>query len=114
MIRNVSEEGEANGICRSIEGRILFVGTYTQTMSKNIAISDGYRKPKREKGDGSFSDVIEEKLEMGGRIAAVTGTGVLDEAVYEAVADDIERLSCETEIPVVGANRRLDPHSQCP
>lgn len=67
-------------------------------MSKNIAISDDvYRKLKREKGDRSFSDVIEEKLETGGRIADVTGMGVLDEAIYEAVTDDIERLSRGTE-----------------
>lgn len=67
-------------------------------MSKNIAISDDvYRKLKREKGDRSFSDVIEEKLETGGRIADVTGMGVLDEAVYEAVTDDIEQLSRGTE-----------------
>jgi predicted CopG family antitoxin len=74
------------------------MGTHTQIMSKNIAISDDvYRKLKREKGDRSFSDVIEEKLETGARIADVTGTGVLDEAVYEAVTDDIERLSRGTE-----------------
>ena len=67
-------------------------------MSKNIAISDDvYRKLKREKGDRSFSDVIEEKLETGGRIADVTGRGVLDETSYEEAKDDIKRLSQGTE-----------------
>lgn len=97
--RDVYEAGETDGSRRiAEETRLLCMGTHTKTMSKNIAISDDvYRKLKREKGDRSFSDVIEEKLETGGRIADVTGTGVLDEAVYEAVADDIERLSRGTE-----------------
>ena len=43
-------------------------------MSKNIAISDDvYRRPKREKGDRSFSELIEERLDRGGRLADVTG-----------------------------------------
>lgn len=63
-------------------------------MSKNIAISDEvYERLKREKGDRSFSEVIEEKLETGGRIADVTGAGVLDQGTYEEVTDDIARLS---------------------
>lgn len=67
-------------------------------MSKNIAISDDvYRKLKREKGDRSFSDVIEEKLETGGRIADIMGRGVLDETSYEEAKDDIKRLSQGTE-----------------
>lgn len=54
-------------------------GTHTQNRSKNIAISDDvYRKLKREKGKRSFSEVIEEKLESGRRIADVTGIGALD------------------------------------
>lgn len=67
-------------------------------MSKNIAISDDvYRKLKREKGDRSFSEVIEEKLETGGRITDVTGTGILDRETYEEVKNDIEQLSHGTE-----------------
>jgi predicted CopG family antitoxin len=43
-------------------------------MSKNIAISDDvYRRLKREKGDRSFSEVIEEHLDRGGRLGDVTG-----------------------------------------
>lgn len=67
-------------------------------MSKNIAVSDDvYRKLKREKDGRSFSEVIEEKLETGGRIADVTGTGILDRETYEGVKDDVERLSRGTE-----------------
>lgn len=63
-------------------------------MSKNIAISDEvYRKLRREKGDRSFSEVIGEHLERGGRLADVTGAGVLDAETYEAVKADVERLS---------------------
>lgn len=63
-------------------------------MSKNIAISDEvYRKLKREKGDRSFSELIEERLAAGGRLADVTGQQVIDEDVYGAVREDIERLS---------------------
>lgn len=72
-------------------------------MSKNIAISDEvYRKLKREKGDRSFSEVIEETLESGGRIADVTGAGVLDREIYGAVEDDIERLSRGTATRLEG------------
>lgn len=63
-------------------------------MSKNIAISDEvYRKLKREKGDRSFSEVIESKLESGGRIADVTGQGIFKPGTHEDVKADIGRLS---------------------
>jgi len=63
-------------------------------MSKNIAISDEvYRRLKREKGDRSFSEVIEETLDAGGEIADVTGQGILDPETHAAVRDEIGRLS---------------------
>ncbi len=63
-------------------------------MSKNIAISDDvYRRLKREKGDRSFSEVIEESLDNGGSIADVTGQKIFNERTYDEVADEIARLS---------------------
>ncbi|WP_181684996.1 antitoxin VapB family protein [Halorhabdus salina] len=63
-------------------------------MSKNISISDDvYRKLKREKGDRSFSELIEERLERGGKLADVSGEGVLDQETYAAVKDDVRALS---------------------
>jgi predicted CopG family antitoxin len=63
-------------------------------MSKNISVSDEvYELLKREKGDRSFSEVIEEKVEAGGRIEDVAGTGVLDEETYREVKEDIRELS---------------------
>lgn len=63
-------------------------------MSKNIAISDDvYRELKREKGDRSFSEVIQDHLEARRQLAAVTGAGVLDAETQTAVTADIERLS---------------------
>jgi len=63
-------------------------------MSKNIAISDDvYRRLKREKGDRSFSELIEAKLDDGGKLAEVTGQQVLDPETYEEVSEEIERLS---------------------
>lgn len=41
-----------------------------------------YRRLKREKGDRSFSEVIEETLDAGGEIADVTGQGILDPETY--------------------------------
>lgn len=63
-------------------------------MSKNIAISDEvYRRLKREKGDRSFSELIADRLDEGGRIADVTGQRILDDAATTAAAEEIARLS---------------------
>ncbi|MDL5363435.1 antitoxin VapB family protein [Halalkalicoccus sp. NIPERK01] len=63
-------------------------------MSKNIAISDEvYEALKREKGERSFSEVIEAKLETGGKIADVTGAKILERETSKAVTDDIGRMS---------------------
>ena len=63
-------------------------------MSKNISVSDEvYELLKREKGDRSFSEVIEEKVEAGGRIEDVVGTKVLDEETYRELKEDIRELS---------------------
>ena len=63
-------------------------------MSKNIAISDDvYDRLKREKGDRSFSELIEERLDRGGRLADVTGQGIFDGETYEEVSDTVEQLS---------------------
>lgn len=71
-------------------------------MSKNIAISDDvYRRLKREKGDRSFSDVIEANLERGGRLADVTDQEIFGPETHDDVKGEIERLSG-------GAMARLD------
>jgi len=63
-------------------------------MSKNISISDDvYERLKREKGDRSFSELIRERLDEGGDLADVTGQRILEPETYEAVTDDIERMS---------------------
>ena len=63
-------------------------------MSKNISVSDEvYELLKREKGDRSFSEVIEEKVEAGGRIEYGGGSGILDEEIYREVKEDIRELS---------------------
>jgi len=63
-------------------------------MSKNISVSDEvYELLKREKGDRSFSEVIEEKVEAGGKIEDVVGTKVLDEETYRELKEDIRELS---------------------
>jgi predicted CopG family antitoxin len=63
-------------------------------MSKNISVSDEvYELLKREKGDRSFSEVIQEKVEARGKITDVAGTGVLDEETYREVKEDIRELS---------------------
>jgi len=74
-------------------------------MSKNIAISDDvYRRLKREKGDRSFSEVIEDHLDQGGRLGDVTGQEIFGPETYEQVSEEIgqqsegtlERLTDET------------------
>jgi predicted CopG family antitoxin len=63
-------------------------------MSKNISISDEiYERLKREKGDKSFSEIIEEKLEQGNRLEDVTGQQIFKPETYEAVTEEIDRLS---------------------
>lgn len=63
-------------------------------MSKNISISDEvYRRLKREKGERSFSEVIEDRLENGGQLADVSGQKIFGSETYEGVKDDIGRLS---------------------
>ena len=66
-------------------------------MSKQITISDEvYRRLKREKGDRSFSEVIEEKLDSGGTLAEVSGQQVFDAETADRVTDEIESLSYRT------------------
>jgi len=63
-------------------------------MSKNIAVSDAvYRELKREKGDRSFSDVIQDHLDDNRTLEEVTGAGVFGEESYETIKTDIEELS---------------------
>ncbi|KKF39984.1 hypothetical protein FK85_24170 [Halorubrum saccharovorum] len=63
-------------------------------MSRNISISDDvYRRLKREKGDRSFSDVIADTLDEGGKLADVTGQQVLDPETDSEVDAEIKRLS---------------------
>ena len=75
------------------ETNIGYKHPYT-IMSKNISISDEvYRKLKREKGDRSFSEVIEDRIESGGALADVAGQGIFEPGTYERVKDDIRALS---------------------
>lgn len=63
-------------------------------MSKNIAISDKiYEKLKKEKKDKSFSEIIEEKLDSGGKIAEVTGSNILDPKTMKKVKEKVEKSS---------------------
>jgi len=63
-------------------------------MSKNIAISDEvYDKLKREKGDRSFSEVIEEKMTGSGKLADVAGQRIFEEGTLAAIKGEVERLS---------------------
>ena len=64
------------------------------TMSKNIAISDEvYRELAREKGDRSFSEVIEDHLEPGHGLADIAGEGILGPDTHEDIKADIRSLS---------------------
>ena len=66
-------------------------------MSKNIAISDEvYRMLEREKGDRSFSEVIEAHIQSDGNLADVTGQGVFEPGTIDAEKDDIKGLSSAT------------------
>ena len=68
--------------------------THPLTMPRIITISDDlYRKLVREKGDRSFSEVIDDHLEAGGQLAAVAGQGILDAGTYARLTDDVEMLS---------------------
>lgn len=63
-------------------------------MSKNIAVSDGvYHALKREKGERSFSELIEERLEDRGRIEDVAGACVLDRETFTEVKRTIKEMS---------------------
>jgi len=63
-------------------------------VSKNIAISDEvYRKLKREKGDRSFSELLEDRLDASGKLADVTGEGIFDEGTLDEVKSDVRELS---------------------
>jgi len=66
-------------------------------MSKNISVLDEvYELLEGEKRERSFSEVIEEKVETGGRIEDVVGAEVLDEETYREAREDIRELSRET------------------
>lgn len=78
----------------SLANTFLRMGTNTYFMSKNIAISDEvYRMLKREKGDRSFSEVIEAHINSGGTLADVTGQEIFDPGTVDDVKGDIEELS---------------------
>ena len=63
-------------------------------MSKNVSISDDvYCRLKREKGDRSFSELIADTLDEGGRLADVTGQQVLDPETSVEIDEEIGRLS---------------------
>ncbi|MFB6100270.1 MAG: antitoxin VapB family protein [Candidatus Nanohalobium sp.] len=66
-------------------------------MSKNISVSDDvYKRLKREKDGKSFSDVIGEKIESGGRLSEVSGNKVLDRDTMEKVKEDVRTGSGKT------------------
>ena len=63
-------------------------------MSTKITISEKvYRRLKREKGDRSFSEVIEENLDSGGTLAKVSGQQLFDAETVDRVSEEIESLS---------------------
>ena len=66
-------------------------------MSKNITISDDvYRRLKREKGDRSFNELIEERLDRSGQLADVTGQKIFDPETHEQVSEEVDTLSVGT------------------
>lgn len=63
-------------------------------MSKNISIADDvYERLKREKGDRSFSELIEDTLEERTRLADVHGEATLDPEAVATAREEINRLS---------------------
>ncbi|MYL66683.1 antitoxin VapB family protein [Halorubrum distributum] len=61
---------------------------------KRIEVSDEvYHRLKREKGDRSFSEMIADALDGGGRLADVTGQQVLDPESSVPLEADTERPS---------------------
>lgn len=46
----------------------------------------------REMGDRSFSDLLEAKLERGGKLADVTGQGVFEPGTHEDLEEEVGRL----------------------
>ena len=61
---------------------------------RRIEVSDEvYRRLKRESGNRSFSGVIADALDSGGRLADVTGQQVLDPGSGVLFEADIERPS---------------------
>lgn len=70
------------------------MGAHTKSMSKNIAISDDvYEKLKREKGDRSFSELLEDRLEASGKLADVAGQDIFDEDAYDDIKADVRKMS---------------------
>jgi predicted CopG family antitoxin len=68
--------------------------THSLSIPRIITISDDvYRKLVREKGDRSFSEVIDDHLEAGGQLTDVSGQRIFDAGTYERVKDDVETLS---------------------
>lgn len=63
-------------------------------MSKNISIADDvYERLKREKGDRSFSELIEDTLDERTRLADVHGEDTLDPEAVATAREEIDRLS---------------------
>lgn len=63
-------------------------------MSRNISISDDvYHLLKREKGERSFSEVIEETFEERGNLSDVAGEKVLDRGTHSEVKEEIRKGS---------------------
>lgn len=72
-------------------------------MSRHIAISDDvYRRLKREKGDRSFSEVIEAALDSSGQLADVAGQEIFDAETDERISEEFAQLSEGTFDGIVG------------